>query len=58
MAGWDSIYGALLHTKQNEVDYNQTTAQLRSILLEAEFNVLWAEGRAMTMEQAIQLALS
>lgn len=25
---------------------------------EAQFNALWAEGGAMTMEQAIQLALS
>jgi hypothetical protein len=26
-------------------------------LIETEFNALWAEGRLMTMEQAIQLAL-
>jgi hypothetical protein len=27
------------------------------MLAETEFNALWAEGRAMTMEQAIQSAL-
>jgi len=27
------------------------------MLAEAEFNMLWAEGKSMTMEQAIQLAL-
>jgi hypothetical protein len=34
-------------------------AQLRAtIVSEAEFNTLWAEGKSMTMEQAIQLALA
>jgi len=28
------------------------------MLVGAEFNALWAEGRSMTMEQAIQLALN
>ncbi|MEO8357456.1 MAG: hypothetical protein ABI621_16240 [Chloroflexota bacterium] len=46
------------HTKQNEDDYNQPTTQLRAMLAETEFNTFWAEGRAMTMEQAIQLALN
>jgi hypothetical protein len=27
------------------------------MLTETEFNWLWAEGHAMTMEQAVQLAL-
>jgi hypothetical protein len=39
------------------VEYDQSVAQLRTMLAETEFNDLWAEGRAMTMEQAIQLAL-
>jgi len=26
--------------------------------MEAEFNALWAEGKSMTMEQAIKLALN
>jgi predicted ATPase len=45
-------------TDYEQVEYDQSIAQLRAMLPEAEFNRLWAEGRAMTMEQAIQLALS
>jgi predicted ATPase/class 3 adenylate cyclase len=44
--------------KYEETEYNQSVAQLRAMLPDAEFNALWAEGRAMTMEQAIRLALS
>jgi tetratricopeptide (TPR) repeat protein len=44
-------------TDFEQVEYDQFVARLRSILAEAEFIMLWAEGRAMTMEQAIQLAL-
>lgn len=40
------------------VEYDQFMAQLRAMLPEAEINTLWAEGRSMTMEQAIQLALT
>ncbi len=40
------------------VEYDQAMMQLRAMLAEAEFNAFWAEGRSMTMEQAIQLALS
>jgi predicted ATPase/class 3 adenylate cyclase len=39
------------------VEYDQSVAQLRSMLPEVEFNALWTEGKSMTMEQAIQLAL-
>jgi predicted ATPase/class 3 adenylate cyclase len=39
------------------VEYDQAVAQVRSMLAEAEFNALWATGRSMTMEQAIELAL-
>ena len=42
---------------QERVEYEQSMAPMRAMLAEAEFNALWAEGRAMTMEQAIQLAL-
>jgi len=45
-------------TDHERVEYEQSVAQLRTILPELEFNSLWAEGRAMTMEQAIQFALS
>jgi tetratricopeptide (TPR) repeat protein len=40
------------------MEYDQSVAQLRAMLPAAEFNALWAEGRSMTMEQAIQLALT
>ena len=40
------------------IEYDQSMEQLRYMLTEAEFNALWAEGRATPMEQAIQLALS
>jgi hypothetical protein len=39
------------------VEYDQSVAALRAMLPAAEFNSLWAEGRAMTMGQAIQFAL-
>lgn len=45
-------------TDHERVEYDQSVAQLRSMLPEAEFNALWEEGKSMTMEQAIQLALS
>jgi tetratricopeptide (TPR) repeat protein len=44
-------------TDSEHVEYNQAVAQVRSMLAETEFNALWAEGRSMTMEQAIELAL-
>ena len=43
--------------EHEQVEYDQSFAQLRAMLPEAEFNALWAEGKSMTMEQAIQLAL-
>jgi predicted ATPase len=39
-------------------EYDQAVAQVRSMLAEVEFIALWAEGRALTMEQAIEWALS
>ena len=39
------------------VEYDQSVARLRSMLAEKDFNSLWAGGRAMSMEQAIQFAL-
>ncbi|MDO8753075.1 MAG: hypothetical protein Q7J80_04190, partial [Anaerolineales bacterium] len=45
-------------TEQEQNEYDQSVAQLRTMLPEVEFNTLWAEGRSMTIEQAIQLALS
>jgi hypothetical protein len=44
-------------TDQERAEYDPYMTQLRAMLPEVEFNALWAEGRSMTMEQAIQLAL-
>jgi predicted ATPase/class 3 adenylate cyclase/tetratricopeptide (TPR) repeat protein len=38
-------------------EYDQAVARLHSLLPEAEFKLLWAEGRSLTREQAIRLAL-
>ena len=45
-------------TDFERIEYDQSVSQLRAMLAEAEFNSLWAEGKSMTMEQAIRLALS
>jgi predicted ATPase/class 3 adenylate cyclase len=45
-------------TDYERVEYDQVVAQVRSMLPEAEFNTLGEEGRALTMEQAIELAMS
>jgi predicted ATPase/class 3 adenylate cyclase len=45
-------------TDEEEAEESQFMSRLRSMVPEAEFNALWAEGRALTMEQAIQLALN
>jgi hypothetical protein len=46
-------------TDNERSKYDQFMAQLRATLVpEVEFNSFWAEGRAMTLEQAIQLALA
>ncbi len=39
------------------IEYDQHVADLKNGLDEKTFRSLWAEGRAMTMEQAIELAL-
>jgi hypothetical protein len=44
-------------TDEEESEEAQFMGRLHAMLPEAEFNALWAEGRAMTMDQAIQLAL-
>jgi len=44
-------------TDNEVIEYDQSVAQLRSMLPEAEFTLLWAEGKSMPMEQAIQLAV-
>lgn len=44
-------------TDEEQAEEAQFIRRLRSMLSEAEFNALWAEGRFMTMEHAILLAL-
>ena len=45
-------------TDEEEAEEAQFTSRLHTMLPEAEFNALWAEGKSMTMEQAIQFALN
>jgi len=44
-------------TEYERVEYDQSVAQLHTILPEAEFNLLWAKGRSLGMEQATALAV-
>ena len=44
-------------TDYERVEYDRAVAQLRSMLAELKFNALWAAGRSMAMEQAIEYAL-
>jgi tetratricopeptide (TPR) repeat protein len=44
-------------TDEEEAEEAQFTSRLRAMLPEADFNALWAEGKSMTMEQAIEFAL-
>ena len=39
-------------------EYNQYVERLHSMLADAEFNARWAEGRSLTMAQAVQVAVS
>ncbi|HZM20272.1 MAG TPA: adenylate/guanylate cyclase domain-containing protein [Anaerolineales bacterium] len=45
-------------TDYERVEYDQAGAHVRSLLPEPEFSSLWVEGQSMTMEQAIEFALS
>ena len=40
------------------LDYEQAIGELHSRVGDADFGSLWAEGREMRMDQAIQLALN
>jgi predicted ATPase/class 3 adenylate cyclase len=44
-------------TPQEHIEYDRQVAGLRAGIDENAFALLWSEGRSMTMEQAIQLAL-
>jgi tetratricopeptide (TPR) repeat protein len=43
-------------TDYEQVEYEQAVARARTMLTEGEFKSLWAEGRSMSIEQAIELA--
>jgi tetratricopeptide (TPR) repeat protein len=43
-------------TDEEEAEEAQFISRLHAMLSETEFNALWAEGKSMTMEQAVQLA--
>ncbi|HNB41869.1 MAG TPA: tetratricopeptide repeat protein, partial [Anaerolineales bacterium] len=45
-------------TDEEQAEEAQFITRLHAMLPEAEFNALWAEGKSMTMEQAIEMALS
>jgi predicted ATPase/class 3 adenylate cyclase len=45
-------------TDHERIEYDQAVARVRALLNESEFNSLWAEGRTLPMEQAIEYALS
>jgi hypothetical protein len=45
-------------TDYEKVEYDGTLAQLRSMLTEEEFHSAWVGGQSLSMEQAIELALS
>lgn len=44
-------------TDEEQAEEAQFITRLHAMLSNAEFTVLWAEGKSMTMEQAIQLAV-
>jgi non-specific serine/threonine protein kinase len=43
--------------RPDQMEYDRIIARVRAQLDEATFNAAWAEGRAMTLEQAIEYAL-
>jgi predicted ATPase/class 3 adenylate cyclase len=51
MLGW-------LPSPPDQADYDECTASTRAALGDSPFSVAWAEGRAMTLEQAIEYALA
>ena len=44
-------------TGMEQVEYDREVGELSAGMNEDEFKKLWSEGRSMTMEQAIELAL-
>ncbi|HXQ32817.1 MAG TPA: hypothetical protein VN843_02225, partial [Anaerolineales bacterium] len=44
-------------TDYERVEYDEAIAQVRSMLSQVEFSKIWIEGRAMTIERAVEFAL-
>jgi hypothetical protein len=45
-------------TPQEQIEYDREVAGLRAGMDEKTFDMLWAEGQSMTMEQAVEFAMS
>ena len=45
-------------TDYEQVEYQQFIARVRSMAPETELKRLWTEGKAMSMEQAIEFAIN
>ena len=56
----DALRARTGHTRtaEEELEHVHFMRRLHAMFPEVEFNALWAEGKSLTMEQAIQLALS
>ncbi|MCW5853400.1 MAG: XRE family transcriptional regulator, partial [Anaerolineae bacterium] len=52
-----SVLGAPL-TPSNRVEYERTVAAVQRAMSESQYNQAWAEGQAMTVEEAVQYALA
>jgi hypothetical protein len=46
-----------LRTPQERIEYDRELAGLRASMDEKTFDLLWAEGRSMDMEHAIDFAM-
>ena len=44
-------------TPKERIEYDQEVAGLRAGLDEETFDLLWAEGQSMNMEQAVEFAM-
>jgi hypothetical protein len=40
-----------------QIEYDREVAELRAGMNETEFNKMWAEGRSMSLEQAVEFAI-
>jgi hypothetical protein len=46
-----------LRTPQEQIEYERELASLRAGMNEETFELLWAEGQSMSMDQAIDFAM-